>query len=135
MTAVYLLAGRRLRQRIPLVPYVFVVYAVSTVVLVALSLAFGAGLSPVGDVRRELLLFVGLALISTILGHTLYNWALRHVPAPVVSTSLLGEPIGASVLALAFLAEVPTTAVILGGAVALAGIYLAAVGTRRPEVP
>lgn len=130
MTAVYLLSGRRLRQRIPLVPYVFVVYAVSTVALGALSLAFGVGLSPSGDLRRELLLFGGLALVSTILGHTLYNWSLRYVKAPVVSTSLLGEPVGATLLALLLLAEAPSLTDLLGGALALAGIYLTARGTR-----
>lgn len=130
MTAAYLLSGRRLRQRVPLAPYVFVVYATCSLFLLGATIVLGFDLRPAGEVPRELLLFLGLAVVSTILGHTLYNWSLRHLPAPVVSTSLLGEPVGATLLALALLAEAPNFAVVLGGALALVGIYLAAMGTR-----
>ncbi len=94
MAAIYILAGRRIRHRVSLVPYVFIVYSSSSLVLIATSLALGIGFQPSGDLRRELLLFLGLALVSTILGHTLYNWSLKYVRTPVVSTSLLGEPVG-----------------------------------------
>ncbi len=135
MTAIYLLAGRRIRQRVSLVPYVFVVYSTSALVLLATTLAFRVDPVPSRDLERELLLFLGLALVSTILGHTLYNWALRYVKAPVVSTSLLGEPVGATLLALLLLAEAPSATDILGGALALIGIYLTArgrIGYRGP---
>lgn len=131
MTAVYLMTGRRLRRRVSLVPYVFLVYSSSAIVLLVTTLTLEGSLMPRGDVGRELLLFVGLALVSTILGHTLYNWALRYLEAPVVSTSLLGEPVGATLLALALLQETPSLFVIGGGALALLGIYLTA---RQTEV-
>jgi len=52
-----------------------------------------------------------------------------------VSLSLVGEPIGSSVLAWALLGQVPGAAVGIGGALALAGIYLTAMGqgTRTRE--
>jgi drug/metabolite transporter (DMT)-like permease len=77
-----------------------------------------------GYASREYLLFFLIALVPMIFGHTLYNWALRYVPAPVVSVSLLGEPVGASVLAFFLLNEVPSRQVVLGGVVTLAGILL-----------
>jgi drug/metabolite transporter (DMT)-like permease len=121
----YFLLGRRLRQRVALVDYAFVVYASATGFLFLAAAAAG-DLAPRGDLPRELLLFLAMALIPQIGGHTLYNWSLRWVTAPVVSLSLVGEPIGSSLLAWALLSQVPSPAVGLGGALALAGIYLAA---------
>lgn len=133
MAAIYILAGRRVRQRVPLVPYVFLVYTFATVVLLAMTVAMGTELLPSGDLRRELLLFLGLAIVSTILGHTLYNWALKYVRAPVISTSLLGEPVGATFLAFLLLAETPSATDLGGGLLALLGIYITARGIGIPR--
>ncbi len=122
----YLLAGRRIRQRVSLTAYAFVVYASATAVLFLYALAFGASLTPVGDVPRELTLFLAMALVPHIGGHTLYNWALRWVSAPVVSLSLVGEPIGSSLLAWALLYQVPSGLVGLGGTLAIVGIAMTA---------
>ena len=121
----YFLLGRRIRQRVALVDYAFVVYGSATAFLFVAA-AIAGDLAPRGDLPRELLLFLGMAFIPQIGGHTLYNWSLRLVPAPVVSLSLVGEPIGSSLLAWVLLSQVPSPAVGLGGALALAGIYLAA---------
>lgn len=136
---VYLLAGRRLRQRMDLAPYAVNVYAFSTLFLVVFSLATATPVVVTRDFGREMAIFLGMALVSQIGGHTMYNFALKHVSATFVSTSLLGEPIGASLLALLLLGEVPgcpggtggaacgaTGLVIVGSALALAGIYLTA---------
>src|SRR2546426_149145 len=85
-------------------------------------------LLPVGDWRTELALFLAMAVIPQIGGHTLYNWSLRWVTAPVVSLSLVGEPIGSSLLAWALLSQAPGAAVGIGGALALGGIYLTVLG-------
>jgi drug/metabolite transporter (DMT)-like permease len=131
----YFLAGRRLRQRIPLIAYAFVVYVTATGVLLLYALVLRESLVPVGPLPREMALFLAMALIPQIGGHTLYNWSLRWIPAPVVSLSLVGEPIGSSLLAWALLNQVPGIAVGIGGALALAGIYLTAIGqgTRTRE--
>jgi drug/metabolite transporter (DMT)-like permease len=124
----YLLAGRRFRQRIPLLAYAFVVYVSATAFLFLITVGLQESLVPVGDLRAELLLFLALAVIPQIGGHTLYNWSLRWVTAPVVSLSLVGEPIGSSLLAWILLSQVPGIAVGVGGVLALTGIYLAAMG-------
>jgi drug/metabolite transporter (DMT)-like permease len=121
---VYILAGRRLRQSLDLVSYVTPVYATSAAVLAAGSLAMGVPL--VGYPGGEMLLFFAIALVPMIFGHTVYNWALRWISAPVVSISLLGEPVGASILAYVVLAESPGPMVLLGGAVTLTGILICA---------
>jgi drug/metabolite transporter (DMT)-like permease len=116
----YVLAGRSLRQRVPLIPYVIVVYSVCAVVLLALTVADGAPL--VDYPPREWLLFLGMAVGPGLFGHTVLNWALAHVESSVVSVSLLGEPIGSALLALVLLGEVPTTITVVGGTIVLIGI-------------
>ncbi len=122
MAAGYVLAGRSLRQRLALVPYVVVVYGVCTASLLGIVLVEGHELT--GYPLAEWAVFVGLAVGPGLFGHTVINWALAHVESSVVSVSLLGEPVGATILALLLLAEVPTGFTVLGGVVVLAGIYL-----------
>ncbi|TKX36075.1 DMT family transporter [Halorubrum sp. CGM5_25_10-8B] len=124
----YVLAGRSLRQRISLVPYVTVVYGVCVLVLLLFVLAAGHPLT--GYPPREWLLFVGLAAGPGLLGHTVLNWALAHLESSVVSVSLLGEPVGATLLAVTFLSETPTPATVVGGCVVLLGIYVTAAADR-----
>jgi len=124
--ALYIIAGRSLRRHLTLLEYVTPIYATSAALLLLGCLLTGVPLYPYPI--REYLLFLSIAFIPMILGHTLFNWALRYVEAPVVSVSLLGEPIGASALALLILGEFPPLTTIIGGAVTLLGIYLTASG-------
>jgi len=120
----YILAGRRLRQRLDLTTYVTPVYAISATVLAAGSVVVGAPL--LGYDSGVFFMFAVIALVPMIFGHTLYNWALKWISAPVVSISLLGEPVGASLLAYLILGESPSSLTLLGGAVTLAGILVCA---------
>ena len=122
MAAGYVLAGRSLRQRVALVPYVVVVYSVCTLTLFALVTVEGHSL--IDYPAREWVIFVGLAVGPGLFGHTVINWVLAHLESSVVSVSLLGEPVGATILALVLLNEVPTAYTVLGGIVVLVGIYL-----------
>ena len=124
MAAGYVLAGRSLRQRISLLPYVTVVYGVCTVTLLVVALAEGRTVALTAYPRTEWLLFLGMAVGPGVLGHTVINWALKYVESSVVSVSLLGEPVGSTLLALLLLAEVPGPLTLAGGAVVLGGIYL-----------
>lgn len=126
MAAAYVLAGRSLRQRLPLLPYVTVVYGVAAVALGAIALAQGHPL--IGYESREWLLFLGMAIGPGILGHTLVNWSLAHVESSLVSVTLLGEPLGSALLALLVLSEVPSRWTVVGGAVVLVGITVTARG-------
>ena len=128
MAGIYFLAGRRLRQRVSLPVYAFVVYGTAAGALFVLAGATGR-LAPAGDLRRELLLFGAMAIVPQLGGHTLYNWALRYVPAPVVSVSLVGEPIGSTLLAWILLHEAPSDLVAVGALLSLAGIFLTASST------
>jgi drug/metabolite transporter (DMT)-like permease len=122
MGAGYLLIGRRLRAKIALIPYIFVVYSMAAVVLIVIMLA--AGQSPFGHPPITYLWMLLLALVPQLLGHSTFNWALRYLPASFVAVTLLGEPIGSTVLAYFLLREVPSALELIGGALILAGIYV-----------
>ncbi len=124
----YLLIGRTVRARTGTSGYSAPVYAV--VALCSVVIAPLAG-GPVIPSPRTALACLGLAAICTILGHTVFNWTLRHLPTALVSTSLLGEPAIATLLAVPILGERPPFSAVIGGAVILAGLGLAL--TERPE--
>ncbi len=127
----YYLAGRSIRQRLSLWPYVGLVYGACFVTLLALALPLDVSLTP--QPSREILIFLGIALGPMLLGHTGFNWALRYVPAYVVSLAVLFEPVGATILAavLPAIREVPGPWTLAGGAVILAGLVLGALEDRR----
>lgn len=120
----YLVIGRSVRANLGVAGYSAIVYAV--VCVIAALTAAVAGSAHLPSPRVALACF-GLAVICTIGGHTVYNWALRHVPVLLVSISFLGEPPLAALLALLILAAVPSLATVLGGVLILAGLALALV--------
>ncbi|MGH7663891.1 MAG: DMT family transporter [Gemmatimonadaceae bacterium] len=120
--ALYYLAGRRLRRTLDIWPYVGLVYGACFVVLVAMAAV--ARVPVLGQPPRELAIFAALAIGPMMLGHTGLNWALRYLPAYVVNLTVLGEPIGATLIAalLPSIAEVPSPLTLAGGALVLAGL-------------
>jgi drug/metabolite transporter (DMT)-like permease len=120
----YLLLGRVLRQRISIVTYVFMVFSSCALVLLAAAFVTGQVLWPMPV--SELLIFLGLAVVSTIMGHLLFNFSLRYLSASVISVSYLGEPVGAILLAAMLLDEIPSVYVLVGGIMILVGILLTA---------
>lgn len=129
--AVYYVAGRRVRRVLDIWPYVGLVYGVCFLTLTAIAGLTGTPLVP--QPPRELAIFAGLAVGPMLLGHTGLNWALRYLPAYLVVLTVLGEPVGATLLAavLPGIREVPPAATLLGGIVLLTGIVLAAATQGR----
>lgn len=124
----YLLIGRSQRARLSLLSYTFVVYSTAALLLVAGALLFGQPLT--GYPPRFYLVCLALALIPQLLGHSSFNWALRYLSTTYVSVALLGEPIGSTILAYILLRQPPTAFELVGGALILAGIYLASRGQQ-----
>ncbi|HEY8498048.1 MAG TPA: DMT family transporter [Limnochordales bacterium] len=121
LVSVYLLVGQRLRARVPLAEYLAVVYAAGAAVLLAVNLLLG---QPVwGWPGRELAIALGLAVVPTLVGHSALNLVIARLGAATVATAILGEPVGASLLALLLFGEVPGILHGAGAALVLAGIY------------
>src|SRR3989304_1192182 len=119
----YLLIGRRLRRQLTLLTYISLSYSAAAALLLAWMIlagqpAFGYPLQAYG-------LFVFLALGPQLLGHSSFNWALRYLPASVVAITLLGGPVGSSILAYFLLDEQPSAFKVGKLFDVLAGFYIA----------
>jgi len=129
MAAAYVLIGRRLRTSTSLITYIFLVYGMAAVVLIGIM--FAAGESPSGYPATTYIWFILLALVPQLMGHSTFNWALRYLSAAYVSITLLGEPIGSTILAYFLLKETPSALKIFGAILILAGIYIASQSETR----
>lgn len=118
----YMLVGRGIRGRLSLFPYIIVVYGVATVFLILGALAYRLPFYPYPPTTW--LMFLLLAVFPTIFGHTVFNWALRYVNASVVSVSILGEPVGASILAYFFFQQIPAAPQVMGGLLIICGLVV-----------
>jgi drug/metabolite transporter (DMT)-like permease len=126
----YMLAGRRVMSSgVAWLPYITISYSTSAVVLLAGAIASGEELT--GFSGHTYLMLVGLAVVPQLIGHTAFNRSLGHLPAIVVSLAVLGEPVGATVLAAVVLDEQPTLLQLLGGLVVLSGVVLGVRGDVR----
>ena len=119
----YLMVGRSVRNRLSLPVYTTIVYGVASIVLILLVIISGEKIT--GYSTNMYWWVIGMALIPQVIGHTTFNWALKYLSAAYVSIALLGEPIGAVVLAALLLKEKPGVLEIIGGILILLGITLA----------
>ena len=131
----YLLIGRKLRSKMSLISYISLVYGMAAIVLVVIMLS--ARENPFGYSPQIYLWLILLALIPQLIGHSTFNWALGYLSAAYVSITLLGEPIGSTILAYIILHEKPTLIKLIGGGLILVGIYIASRSEagKAPELP
>lgn len=125
----YILAGRKLRASLDTLRYVSVVYSIAAVLLF-LS-ATGSGASLLGYSLRNYLLLIAIAVVPQIIGHTSFNWALKYLSATTISIVLLGEPIGASILAVLILDERLSLIKIVGGLIIISGVTIVLMAEAR----
>ena len=123
MAAAYTITGRKTRAALPLRSYVFLIYGIAALVACLFSISdLQKGIEPTWD---GLLWVFLLALVPQVIGHTLFNRAVREMPAVYASIALLGEPIGSILLAWFFLSEKPGLFDMVGGVFVILGILLA----------
>ena len=122
MVGGYFMAGRKLRPKVSLLAYVTVVYSIAALGALTLTVLAKHRLS--GYSAQTWAMFILLAIVPQLVGHSSLNWALRLLPAAAVGVVTLGEPVGSTVLAYFLLKEPPTLMTVVGGALILAGIYL-----------
>ncbi len=120
--ALYFIGGRRFARGIPITVYTSIVYIAASGFTLVLCLIQGVSVAVLEP--RELMLFLALAIFPTVLGHSVNNYLLTLVPAYVVSAAVLGEPVGATLLAAVFLNEIPLPITFVGFFVILIGIAL-----------
>ena len=127
--AIYLVIGRKLRGKLPLTPYIWLVYSFAALFLLALVILSGTPLTGYG--AGGYLWIVLLALIPQLIGHTTFNYALRFVPATFVGIMTQMEPIGSAIAAFILFRETPLPLQIVGSAAILVGVALATLGQSQ----
>ncbi|WP_332651860.1 DMT family transporter [Lysinibacillus sp. 54212] len=125
----YLLFGQDVRKRLSLITYTMVVYSVSTICLFFYVIIMGQSFGPYD--KQEWLLFLLLAIIPNLLGHTLFNWSIKWVSTNVISIAILFEPVGAALLALLIFNEQLVMSQLIGGFIVIVGISMFVVDFKR----
>ncbi|RLG51188.1 MAG: hypothetical protein DRN96_05880 [Thermoproteota archaeon] len=128
LLAAYTLLGRKLRAEMPTTCYISYVYTSASLVAMAACLAIGVEVAKLypGEVVAAI---VALAVVPTVFGHGLYNYALGSVKAVVANTVPILEPVVASTLALLLFSEKPAPQQLAG--YAMIAVSVAVIAARR----
>ncbi len=133
----YFLFTEKSRNSLDPISHMWVVTISGTLGLVVINTVLGHALA--GYSRQTWLVFIATAIVSQILGYISMTYALGHLPAQVVSATMVLSPVMTTLLAVPLLGEIPTTTQWLGGAIALAGILVVNLSnrdvTREPATP
>ncbi len=127
----YLLIGQKLRAGMSLLAYIGLVYGGAAVCLMAAALLSGTVLWGYSVLAWGCL--AGMALGPQLLGHSAFNYALKHLTPTTIALTVLGEPVGSAVLAWLLFGEAIGMAKLAGMALLLGGIFLAARTESSPS--
>jgi drug/metabolite transporter (DMT)-like permease len=133
--ASYQLTTQRGRKYIDPFRYIWLVGVSATFGMFLINLVMGNSFT--GYPAQTWIIFFVTAIVSQMIGYLAITYALGHLPASIVSPTLIGQPILTALLAIPLLGEMPNTTQWIGGAIALAGIYIVnqAHLQSQPETP
>ena len=132
LATAYFLIGQMVRKNMGLTVYTFIVYGISTLVL--LVYVWGSNLELLNYPKEEWYIFILLAIIPTLLGHSLFNWAIEWVSTTKISMAILFEPVGAAILAYYIFKEGISVIQLIGSVLVLAGLSLFILMNTRSKV-
>ncbi|MBR0026903.1 MAG: DMT family transporter [Clostridia bacterium] len=128
------LIARKVRVHISTSVYTFLMYSTCAVTILIFCLVTAEPLAT-GLSTRNLLCALGMAIFCTLMGHSVFNWGLKYLPTAYISTLKLGEPLGATILALLIFHEVPGLVQGIGAIIIIAGLVLyVRVSENRPQL-
>lgn len=120
--ATYYLATEHGRRSFDAPTYAWLMALLAAAALLVINVTLGYPLW--GYSAQTWLAFLGAAVVAQLLGYLSVTFALGHLPASIVSPTMIGQPVMTALLAIPLLAEVPSPFQLIGGMIALAGIYL-----------
>jgi drug/metabolite transporter (DMT)-like permease len=129
VVAVHMLIGQKLIKTIPAAIYSFSVFFTAVIVFAVYNITLHVPMTGYSD--RDWGIFLLLAVVPTVFGHVLFNWLLKYVTAATISMAILGEPVGATLLAYLLLNESLSISQWAGGAIVLFGLYYFLKNTRK----
>ena len=127
--ALYLVITQRVRGGMSTLPSLWVPALSGAALLLVFNLATRQSLWGFSTHAWIMLLLLGLT--SQVAGWLAINYALGHLPASIVSPTLLCQPVLTALFAVPLLAQALDGSQIIGGLVALVGIYLVNRGYSR----
>jgi drug/metabolite transporter (DMT)-like permease len=127
----YFLITQRARQKINTLSYVWLVTVGGGLFLLVANLALGRPLT--GYSSLTYLCFLGAGLVSQVIGYFSVGYALGHLPASVVSPSLVAQPVLTTLMAIPLAGEMLAPWQWIGGLIVLAGIYLVNLSRQTAE--
>lgn len=129
--AVYLVIGRSLRANLSLLPYIWLVYGCAALILTVGVVLSGTPVT--GYPAQGYLWLLALGLIPQLIGHSSFNFALRHLAATYVGISTELEPVLSAIIAYFVFQEIPNGLQIIGSVIILLGVTLASLGQRSTD--
>ena len=129
--AVYTILGKVCRKEISTTAYTTLVYSSAALTVLVILLCTGTpvlGYEPVNWLSA-----LGMAVFCTLLGHSVFNWALKYESAAFLSTVKLLEPVFAAILGVLLFREIPSKQVMLGGFIVILGVYVYSRFSETPE--
>ena len=124
--AFYFTIGQLARVRESTSVYSTLVYASASLFTAPVALVMGVNLTLPSI--RSLVMIILIVVGPMLMGHTLLNYSLKYLPATVVSTVTLIEPIGSTILAYLLLHQPVGLTEALPMAITLIGVYLSIKG-------
>ncbi len=122
MASFYIIIGSKIRVKHDLLTYITLVYSIAAIVLVLTSIFLA--LPFYGFKSSSYIYMLLLAILPQLVGHTSFNWALKHLKPNMVAVVTMGEPVGATILAYFIFRETLSLWQISGIFVILLAIYL-----------
>jgi drug/metabolite transporter (DMT)-like permease len=120
--SLYIISNYSLRKKYNLINVIFRVYFISFLILLIFSLILKIKL--IFLPKKEYLFLFLIALLPQVIGHSIFNFALKFFSPTFISLTILGEPIGATILGIIFFNEIPKIIEILGGILIILAILI-----------
>lgn len=118
----YLLFTEKSRETFDALAHIWLVGIGASAALLVINLLLGYPLT--GFDQKTWIVFITTAIVSQLIGYMALAYALGHLPASIVSPTMLLQPVLTTILAIPLLGEIPGIWQAIGGAIALVGVYL-----------
>jgi len=130
--AVYLVIGRSVRAKLSLFPYIWSVYSCAALVLLIACAINGVALT--GYSNTAYLLVAANAVLSQVIGHSSFNYAVKYMPATYIGVATQLEPVMSALMAFFILSESLMAVQIVIGVQILLGVLLVVLAPPRTAV-
>jgi len=130
--AMVYISANKLRISSNTISYTRMLYTVAAIFLFLMSIILGESIFAINS--TDVVWLIGLGLVPTILGHSLFYYAIKYTSPTIIASVPLGEPIIASILALIIFSERVTSITFAGGFLILFGVYFIIANSSRARL-